>query len=332
MLTTATLGIVLGFSSEEAEAQQGKRRPKLTRTVQPKATPTPQAVEPAVAETPAPAAPNRGTTTARKPSWTDRVRLTYYGQYYGWRIPEGDFANYPEADGTVCCESSLFNQITTGVRLGDKGWSVNFLSRFEIAHASWTTTWFNPRLSIATPSLFKVGPFNFTGNLLIDLPLAHESRRATGRFRDMAIAPSFFTVMTLDMPKTSAWTLGAYINYRYYVYSDGQTLPVDPTTLIPSSSARKRQSEWYLTPFAYYKLSSTMSWLIQLQVFMRSFTKDKLLDYKQVFTNIETGPSWDLTPDLSVNPYIEFYTSHSEEVTSLWKSLSFGVYISGTVF
>lgn len=283
---------------------------------------------------------NAAAATQTKPSrWTDHLRLDYAGQYTGWRLSEGDFANQPSASGGICCPAELFNQITVGYRTGYKGWTISALTRFGWLHsytkaALGTVFWYNPRISIATPSLFTVGKVNFSGNILFDLPLSKESTNSTGdyvhgRFRDLITAPAFLTVISYDPPK-SKWSLGAIVNYRYFIYGD--------SNLLPAGGIRKRQSEWYIAPFAYYKFAETWSWMILWEHFFRSFNNTGVFQYPQRWSSLQLGANWDITPNFSIAPYIATYVtandpaSYADTAVQPWKAVSFGMYLSAKAF
>jgi len=245
-----------------------------------------------------------GTTTAKKdevvPSWTDKIRLSYYGEFEGPAI--GAFTSRkPTARGEQGDPIDLYNSVSLGYMVGD-GYKLYAQGRAQInAEGGNTLQGVNPRIGISKGDLIKIGDFSVFANL-------------TNQFSvfsgDYWLAPGSFQITSLPLGR---FTLGTYSDMRAFFYRG----PV---------GTGKNDLALYLAPYVNYKLTPTLAasaWYEMAAVHKGG----QGLTFDDDGTNLSLGMSWDLSEKFNLTPYLRMYTG---DVVSL-ESTQFLMQISATI-
>lgn len=237
--------------------------------------------------------PTSSITTA--PKLIDQLTASYSGVFSGPSI--GSPSNYqPDDQGHIIQEPFnrivLRNSVNLGYKLNSDivaGPVANFNyypfpvfsnSAFEFA---------DPALRISHAKLIHEGNFNMSGDVRALIP-------ATQRTQNKGIITAIraWQTSTYAVPN-SRFQLGAYSFARAYFYKSGAK--EDSMTL-----------EAYLAPFVGYEFNNTVSMSLTYEMNALHRANESLLSWSPKDpTDLSLGLSVNVTPKISVNPYIEIF-------------------------
>jgi hypothetical protein len=163
------------------------------------------------------------------------------------------------------------------------------------------TLWEDSYVRLMAPKLIDKGEFTAVGDLRFYLPTSHLSRM---NGEETAIMTRFVPSYT---PTGSRFTYGTIFYHTWYV-RDGRVDSVD------AFATNAWSSEFYAGPNVSYQLTPTVS-LSALYEFdaVRLSNANGLLNYtsdthsSNGYTDFEPGVNWDITPNVSLNPFLNMY-------------------------
>lgn len=168
----------------------------------------------------------------------------------------------------------------------------------------------DPYLRVNNRKFISSGKFNVAADFRVYLPAsraAHMGHMLAG-FRSTQIT-------TYDIPN-SRFTVGAFSLVRRNVFN-GTALNNDAAT----------QSEAYIGPNVTYKISPKVSLNLLYELAANQHQGQDIFDWNNDGTDLQPGVSWDVTPNLNINPYLNFYTGGKVNADTT----SVGMYISATL-
>lgn len=224
-------------------------------------------------------------------SLLDRLTFTYWANYNGPSV--GDFSSFQNnADGTSAKGNLGMAQnfdvfliggykLTPDVSLGP---IVEFHYRPVLGS---DVTLNDAGVRLVNSHFIKIGSFNDSGDIRVLGP-------AQTSHRDINMVGAIESVhnMTYEVPHTKM-TLGLYTfleAWAYTSYMDGQ-----------------QSMRYYAAPNMAYALSSNVQFTVWNDLFsLRHFRGSSGFANDPI--DVEPGINWDVTPYLSVNPYLNIYS------------------------
>ncbi len=231
------------------------------------------------------------------------LNMNYYGIFYGPSL--GEFGSYqagpvgPDHDRPILLKNFL-----------NVGHSFNQdISLYGSAYWLWQPVenkgmqLMDPFLRLSYNSIFYKNGFNLYGDVRAHFPVTSFSRDC-----DMLFGLQTFEALTYEVP-ASRFTLGLYTSQRtnfFGEYGLGNDL------------------ELYFAPNINYQLSRTVTLTLMYEYQKSHFFGMAPFHFYGDETDIAPGLSWDVTPNLMVNPYFNIQTT--KEVSL--RSTSFGMMVN----
>lgn len=163
------------------------------------------------------------------------------------------------------------------------------------------TLWEDAYLRLMAPKLIDKGAFTAVGDLRFYVPTSHLSRM---NGEETAIMTRFVPSYT---PTGSRWTYGTIFYHTWYL-RDARVDSVD------AYATNAWSSEFYAGPNVSYQMTPTVA-LSALYEFdaVRLSNANGFFNYtsdthsSNGFTDFEPGVSWDITPNINLNPFLNMY-------------------------
>jgi hypothetical protein len=161
----------------------------------------------------------------------------------------------------------------------------------------------DPYLRIAHNRLINFDNFNVYADVRVHFGVSNYSRED-----DLLTGIQAFQILTYTVPDTRL-TLGSYISTRYNIFG---------------KQGWGNDLELYVGPNLSYRISRTVALTLLYEMGSSHFFGDKPGYLTNDGTDLEPGILWDITPKLTINPYLNLYTGN--KVT--WDSTSIGMTMS----
>ena len=240
------------------------------------------------AATPAPAA---GATVTAAPAMgvLDHLALAYWGVYYGPSLSKMD-QNTPTPTGDSGGAQYIDGYFTLGARptkstLVGVGLPLTFTP--VMGQGAKIPDMF---VKVQDSKLISSGGFNMNGFVRFYAPTT-----GTSQSNNMIVSPRLEQVSTYDFANSRV-EIGAYTFIRPYFYAGNAGSP-DATQLALDVS-----------PFLNFTLTPTVQATLWTDIIqMTSPRSGSALALINQETDVEPGVNWDITPKLSINPYINIY-------------------------
>jgi len=244
--------------------------------------------------TAAPAAATMGgsSSTTVAPSLLDHFTSSYVGIYTGGSLSKPGQSFSPDTDGNPdpTMPQQMENLLGVFYKLSPTA-KVGAQAHFFYSPVdNKNITMMDPLLQINDSALIVSGNFKLGGYTRAYLPATAESTDK-GRILQMR----FFLNPNYDVPGTRI-SLGAYSYAQPAAFKSSGT----GTTFLG-----------YLGPYVNYQLTPTVaiSALYEMAASHKK-NKDGFTDLDNAGTDFEPGVSWDITPNLTLNPYLNIYTGN----------------------
>jgi hypothetical protein len=160
----------------------------------------------------------------------------------------------------------------------------------------------DPYLKVSHSGVYKTDDFKIWGNARLYFGVSEASRNA-GMVAGLRVDPKF----RYAFPKTP-WSVDLYSSVRFNfhgLYGDG------------------KQLDLYLSPAVDYQLLPNLVFSACLETYGRHDVEGSPpFVQANAPADIQIGPSWDITPWLNFNPYVQIYPGYFS-----WSSTSIGAYI-----
>ncbi len=255
----------------------------------------------ALAQSSAPA----NTSQANANDWKKNVKLTFSMDYYGQAVTDLGSMAQPDVDkGTRDTTSPAFFEpaIIGGYKIGK--WTVGAAAALDYrpsllddtAHSN--VTWLDPQLRVTNGDLYTKGNFSLGTQLRAYMGMTDASR-AAGMIANLR----WYQFYGLEFPG-SRWSLSMVTYIRPYIWS--------------ASVAKNRKSmEIYVGPQVNYQFNEKVrGWLlfeytgeqINNAGFFTLRSPNDLAN-RGPYTDVELGASWNISPKLSLTPYIDMKTA-----------------------
>jgi hypothetical protein len=240
------------------------------------------------------------TATAVAPSVMSKITASYVGLYHGPGIKDPISSMQPDENGELSGQM-LESSIIGGYKLTNTitaGAYVNFTS--EVGKGTYLN---DPALNIANSKMIDMGNFSMASHFRAYLPVTQASRDANQitQLRNL-------NILNYDVPKTKL-SLGLITSERLYIYS--------------SNTDGQRVARLYAGPMVNYQLTPTIAVGVLGEV---ESTYKRGADFFSVADgafDVEPNISWDVTPKINVNPYLNLYpTKFSADSSSVGILLS----------
>ena len=236
-------------------------------------------------------------------SFRDRVYANYYGILYGPSVgdptsfqptPQGKRSNIPVY---------VRNYGTFGYALD------NFFALSATAYWIYVPVrgqqliMRDPYLRLAMNDIISNESWNYYADVRFHAPVSEVSRDA-----DLVAGLQTFHVLTYTVPN-SRFTVGTYGSARMNLFG---------------SRGNGNDLEVYLGPNAAYKITPTVSATMLYEMSLSHGYGNEAFIFTNDGTDLQPGISWDITPKLNVNPYLNIYTGDqvSTRSTSVGMTLS----------
>jgi hypothetical protein len=249
-----------------------------------------------------PSQPNQAKPT--EPSTYDKiskhVALNYFNVIRGGPLSDMTNRYQPAPDGTLDTTSTqnVEGTVTSGWKFS-KDWMLGAYAHFFYSPLGNPTSqdnanmqWLDPALVLSKANMVNVGGLKIKGQLSATLPVSqYDTLKKNGAIT--GITPT--ANILYDIPKTKL-TLGLYTYFTAY---------------IPGSEAIEnfRTLKLIMAPNANYQITKTFAatlWIDAVQV--RRYKHSGFFSgMNNPEMDIEPGVNWDVTPFLSVNPFLNIY-------------------------
>jgi len=165
----------------------------------------------------------------------------------------------------------------------------------------------NHRIFLEKANLINNHGFNTKATAGFELPTETKSREISG----MIISPRVTLSNNYTLPG-SRWSFGLNLVLQEYFYTDN-----------------KSQPDWepYMDPNVSYKITEKLSATAEWEGYGQHTRNAATTDWHQDGTDFHIGVAYDITPDLSVNPYLQLLPGGRINMDTS----SFGMYIIGTL-
>jgi hypothetical protein len=233
------------------------------------------------------------TVEAAAPSLADHIALSYWCNWHGPSVgqPNSYVPNWNSDTPSVSnnnggtTNGTLFgeNVITAGYKFTpDRSVTFNLdvLSPFARGDAPVLA---NSYVSLRDKKFIKSGPWTQDVALRMYVPTASSYQK-----NGMIVAPALVDQISYD---TGDWTFAAWNRARVYTYSNAPDGALQWTVDI--------------APNANWQFSKTVAatmWIDMIQLYQK-----KGGDVTNMFADVEPGINWDVTPNISLNPYLNIY-------------------------
>jgi hypothetical protein len=229
------------------------------------------------------------------PSLTEKLIVNYWGNWRGPSVgtpnsytplPTGEVPSQDANDGVLWAEN-----------VANLGYKFNATQNLTYAFA-WQTALaqgegsalLNHYVGLRDKKMFQTGPVNHDMQLRIYVPTS-DAAQAQG----MITAPAIVDNATMDIGNV---TIGLWNRVRYQFSDTGR--------------------EWMLevAPNANWQFSKTVAATLWIDFIQYQKVRGKTPS--NAFVDVQPGINWDITPAISVNPYLNFYpNSLTADTTSV---------------
>jgi hypothetical protein len=183
-------------------------------------------------------------------------------------------------------------------------WSTSATATFDwIPVRGQTVTMRDPYVRVANNSIFSTDDFNLYGDLRVHMPVTDASRN-----QDMLSGIQTLAIATY-IPPESRFTFALFGSSRYNIFG---------------SLGEGNDLELYLGPNLSYQITPTLAFTTLYEMGASHRLGQQAFELNNDGTDLEPGFRWDVTPKLTVNPYLNIYTGNKVNLasTSLGMTLS----------
>lgn len=236
----------------------------------------------------------------------DRLALSYYGVYYGPSLGQrNDYT--PSYDGSSGDVQNLDGIITAGYRVSKKFLAGVAVPLVYVPYRDKGVTMNNLFLKLANSEFWKNGRSKMGLSSRFYLPTNGDSRKS-GFVTGARIEQNF----TYDLKKAPV-TLGLY-TYEKALFYNATATSGTPLTL-------------YAAPYLNYQFSKRVAATLWVDLVQLTQAKGKSFSEMQnAPVDIEPGINWDVTDNLSLNPYLNLFPGNMTADSS-----SLGLIVSAKV-
>jgi hypothetical protein len=238
-------------------------------------------------------------TAVAKPRLRDHFTADYLGLFTGGSLsnPGGSYSPGTDGKPNPATPQQVENYVSASYKISDTlkvGPRAHFY--YSPVQAK-NITMFDPLLQITSTDLYSRGNFKLSGYARAYIPVTAESTDA-GR----QIQLRFLLNPNYDIPHTR-FTTG------FYAYAQ------------PASFSRFSEKNTtftaYLAPYLNYQLTRTVSITSLYEMAaVRAQRQGDLTSFNNGGTDFEPGVNWDVSPNISINPYLNIYTGNQISMDS----------------
>lgn len=249
--------------------------------------------------------PNGQTQTSAQSTYErigEKTILNYFGVYRGGSINDPGNGLTPNAKGVLDNSSpqSIENLLTLGYKFNPET-NLALIGHFyyypglkpDGSSAGFQN--YDPTIQFEKKNIINRNGFKLTGRLGVELPLSGYDRPVQDGDLTAITATSVFSY---DVPKTNL-TLGVFAYLRGYI----------PGADVKDSA---RSYKIYAAPNLNYQISQKVAatlWIDLLQLTRNGNSPGFIGGMTNDYMDIEPGISWDITKNISINPYFNIYPS-----------------------
>jgi hypothetical protein len=174
--------------------------------------------------------------------------------------------------------------------------------RIEYVPSARDYRWADSYLRLMAPKLVDRGNFSMIGDIRLYAPLAR-GPRLNGE--GMSVMTHF--VPNYNFPGTK-WSINANLYHQWYARTD-RTAPDFATAF----AKNEWTSEIYIGPSINYQLTPTVALSVLYEFDSVHVANDDFFSYysdsssSNGYTDLEPGISWDITPNVNLNPFLNLY-------------------------
>jgi len=232
------------------------------------------------------------TVSTAAPSLTDKIQLSYWGNWHGPSIGEPNsyipFSDHPNGEAVNRANSTdvLYgeNVFTLGYKFTpERIAAFNFDVATYVAQGK-SSKLLNSYASLRDKKMFQTAGINHDMMLRLYVPTG--SSAVTGSGAGMIVAPAVVDNATIDV---GSWTLGAWSRARYYV----------------ATGADSMLWTFDFAPNANWQFSKTVAATLWIDLFQLSQLRRGKVD--NLYADVEPGINWDVNQYVSINPYLNIY-------------------------
>lgn len=246
-------------------------------------------------------------------SLLSRFAMSYYGIFYGPAI-EGTSKYQPTQQGINNTDAPILlkNYLFLGYSIDDNlAFGVTGLFDYvPVKVNEQGISWRDPYLRLVNVHLLQSGNFNLLGDLRYHIPVSKGTKpgQVLSRDQDLLGGVETFQVATYQFDN-SPFSIGTYASARVNLYG---------------SQGFGNDMEFYLGPNVTYQVTPSLAFVLLYEANAAHVYKDKSFSFVNEGTDLEPGISWNITPRLNVNPYLNLYPSNlTLRSTSMGMTLSF---------
>ena len=242
---------------------------------------------------------NNSSTAVAKPRLSDHFTADYLGLFTGGALsdPGASYSPGPDGKPNPATPQQVENYVSGYYKISD---TVKVGPRAHFYYSpvqGKNITMLDPLLQITDTNLYSRGNFKLSGYARAYLPVTAEST-ATGR----QIQFRFLLNPNYEIPHTR-FTVGVYSYAQPASYS--------------GYNATNTTFATYLAPYVYYQLTRTVSITSLYEMAaVRMQRQGDLTSFNNGGTDFEPGVNWDISPNFSINPYLNFYTGNQISMDS----------------
>ena len=243
---------------------------------------------------------SNSSTAVAQPRLSDHFTADYIGLFGGGALSDlgGSYSPGPNGKPNTATPQQLENYVGASYKISDT-LKVGPRAHFYYSPVQGKNiTMFDPLLQITNTDLYSRGNFKLSGYARAYLPVTAESTDS-GR----QIQFRFLLNPNYDVPHTRL-TIGAYTYAQPASFSRFD----DKNTTFTA----------YFAPYLNYQLTRTVAItsLYEMAAVRMQRQGGGLADFNNGGTDFEPGVNWDVSPNLSLNPYLNFYTGNQVSMDS----------------
>ncbi|HAR42337.1 MAG TPA: hypothetical protein DCS07_06850 [Bdellovibrionales bacterium] len=233
------------------------------------------------------------------------LTVNYSSIFYGPALKGGDIGYVPHPDGGSDFEKPIQMKHFLGLGMDiNRDLSVAAVTYFlwqPLNQERWAT--YDPYLKMSHERIVQMGNFKLYADLRFHVPVSESSREAhlQGGLQSVQVA-------TYDAPD-SRWTFNLYGSARTNFFG---------------KKGYGSDLELYLGPNVVYQLAPTVGLTLLYEMSGSHRYGDKPGILRNDGTDLEPGVTWDVTPRLNVNPYLNFYPGNR----LAWDTTSVGMLLN----
>jgi hypothetical protein len=172
----------------------------------------------------------------------------------------------------------------------------------------------NPYLAISQSNMIKSGNYKLDGSMRVYAPTSEPSRLASQITAVRLIQSQGYSV--------GRWSLVMDTFIQGSFFGEDIQKKDAATGLIVEQNAAAQLAA-YVAPSLSYQITPTLAAVVYYEAVARHYANSDLIDWKPFGTNLNPGVSWDITPKVNFNPFLQLNASRANtEAVVLGANLS----------